>query len=60
MSQVIVQAEHLNLSYKTVHAVQNVSLSVELGEILAVIGQNGSGKTSVVECIEVVAAMITG
>ncbi|EOS45099.1 ABC transporter ATP-binding protein [Lachnospiraceae bacterium JLR.KK009] len=52
MSQVIVQAEHLNLSYKTVHAVQNVSLSVELGEILAVIGQNGSGKTSVVECIE--------
>ena len=38
MSQVIVQAEHLNLSYKTVHAVQNVSLSVELGEILAVIG----------------------
>lgn len=52
MSQAIVQAENLNLSYKSLHAVQNVSFSVRPGEILAVIGQNGSGKTSTVECIE--------
>lgn len=52
MSQTIVQVENLNLSYKSLHAVQNVSFSVQAGEILAVIGPNGSGKTSAVECIE--------
>lgn len=52
MSQAIVQVENLNLTYKNLHAVQNVSFSVEAGEILAVIGQNGSGKTSTVECVE--------
>lgn len=52
MSQTIVQVENLNLAYKSLHAVQNVSFSVKPGEILAVIGQNGSGKTSTVECIE--------
>lgn len=31
MSQVIVQVEDLNLSYKGLHAVQNISFSVESG-----------------------------
>lgn len=52
MSQEIVQVKNLNLTYKSLHAVQNVSFSVKSGEIVAVIGQNGSGKTSSVECIE--------
>lgn len=52
MPQTIVQVENLNLSYKNIKAVQNISLSVKSGEILAIIGQNGSGKTSTVECIE--------
>lgn len=52
MAQAIVQVEHLNLTYKSIHAVCDVSFSVEPGEIVAVIGQNGSGKTSTVECIE--------
>lgn len=53
MAQAIVEVENLNLTYKNaIHAVQNVSFSVEPGEVLAVIGQNGSGKTSAVECIE--------
>jgi len=52
MSQTIVQVENLNLTYKSLHAVQNVSFSLEAGQILAVIGQNGSGKTSTVECVE--------
>lgn len=52
MAQAIVQVKNLNLTYKSLHAVQNVSFSAKAGEILAVIGQNGSGKTSTVECVE--------
>lgn len=52
MSQTIVHVENLNLTYKSLRAVCNVSFSVKSGEIVAVIGQNGSGKTSTVECIE--------
>lgn len=52
MSQIIVQVEHLNLSYKNVRAVQDVSFTIESGEVLAVIGSNGSGKTSTIECVE--------
>lgn len=52
MSRTIVQVENLNLAYKNLRAVWNVSFSVKSGEILAVIGQNGSGKTSAVECVE--------
>lgn len=52
MSQVIVQVEHLNLSYKNVRAVQDVSFNLDSGKVLAVIGSNGSGKTSTVECVE--------
>lgn len=48
----IIQVENLHLSYKNLHAVQGISFSMEPGEILAIIGQNGSGKTSTVECIE--------
>lgn len=52
MSQEVVSVEGLNLSYGKLRAVRDVSFGVGAGEILAVIGQNGSGKTSTVECIE--------
>lgn len=52
MAQPIVQIENLCLSYRKIQAVSNVSFTVMPGEILAVIGQNGSGKTSTVECME--------
>lgn len=52
MAETVIQVEHLRLSYRKVQAVQDVTFSAEEGEILAVIGQNGSGKTSTVECIE--------
>ena len=51
MATDIVLVEDLTVSYKNVRAVNHVSFSVEQGEILAIIGPNGSGKTSKVECI---------
>lgn len=42
----------LTVRYGSVVAVDNVSFEVNAGEIVAVIGPNGSGKTSLVECLE--------
>lgn len=40
------EAEHLYLSFGGIHAVRDVSLTVETGEVLAIIGQNGAGKST--------------
>lgn len=52
MSKEIISVEKLCVSYKNVKAVQDLSFSLEEGQILAIIGPNGSGKTSTVECLE--------
>ncbi len=48
--QIIVK--NLKVVYGDVIAVDNLSFEVKSGEILSIIGPNGSGKTSTVECIE--------
>jgi branched-chain amino acid transport system ATP-binding protein len=40
------RVEHLSKDFGGVHAVRNVSMSVEAGERLAMIGPNGAGKTT--------------
>lgn len=52
MSELLVSVENLDLFYGKVHAVQKLSFQIYAGEILAIIGPNGSGKTSAVECME--------
>lgn len=52
MREVLATVRNLRLNYGTVQALKNVSFEVYSGEILAVIGPNGSGKTSAIECLE--------
>lgn len=42
----VLQVEHLGKSFGGLHAVNDVSFSLERGELLALIGPNGAGKTT--------------
>ncbi len=46
----VLQVENLSVDYSgragTVHALQNISLSIAEGEVLGVVGESGSGKTT--------------
>jgi ABC-2 type transport system ATP-binding protein len=46
----VVQVDHLRKVYGTTVAVDDVSLSVNEGEIFGILGPNGAGKTTTVEC----------
>lgn len=50
--QAAIQVKGLRKSYKTVKAVDGLSFQVEAGEIFGMVGPNGSGKTTTIECIE--------
>src|SRR5665648_1171110 len=47
----VIQVEHLRKAYGTKVAVDDVSLTVDRGEIVGILGPNGAGKTTTVECI---------
>lgn len=49
---VLLSVKHLVKTYGDFVAVDNVSFDVHAGEIFVIVGPNGSGKTSTVECIE--------
>lgn len=47
----MLRVEHLSVNYKHVVALQDVSIRVEEGQIVSVIGSNGAGKTSLLNAI---------
>ena len=47
----VLETEHLSASYESVRALRDVNISVEEGEIVAIIGANGAGKTTLLSCI---------
>ncbi len=47
----LLQVDHLNVYYGGIHALQDVSFAVAPGEIVALIGANGAGKSSTLRCL---------
>jgi ABC-2 type transport system ATP-binding protein len=48
----VIDVERLNVSYGDFHAVKDLSFQVRKGELYALLGTNGAGKTSALETIE--------
>ncbi|MET7834661.1 ABC transporter ATP-binding protein [Micromonospora sediminicola] len=48
----VIDVDRLNLSYGDFHAVRDLSFEVRPGELYALLGTNGAGKTSTLEVIE--------
>jgi len=48
----VIEVRNLHKSYGTTVAVDDVSFTVEEGEIFGILGPNGAGKTTTVECVE--------
>ena len=51
MSPPLLQVERLDLYYGDAQALSGVSLEVEAGEIVAIVGANGAGKSSLIRAI---------
>lgn len=47
-----IQVEELTKRYGDIKAVDRISFSVEYGETFGMVGPNGSGKTTTIECLE--------
>ena len=57
---VIVSCEHVTKSYGDIVAVNDISLSINDGEIFGLVGPNGAGKTTLIEMIESLRTPDTG
>jgi branched-chain amino acid transport system ATP-binding protein len=60
MTNPVLQVSNLKIAYGQVEAVKDVSLKVEPGEFVAVIGSNGAGKSSVMKAIAGVHKPLSG
>ena len=47
----MLEINNLNVSYGAIHAIHDVSLTVNDGEIVSLIGANGAGKTTILHTI---------
>ena len=47
----IIKVKQLSKSYGELKAIQNLNLSVKQGTVFGLLGANGSGKSTTIECI---------
>lgn len=47
----ILQANHIEKSFDSLQVLKDISLSVENGEIISIIGSSGSGKSTLLRCL---------
>jgi ABC-2 type transport system ATP-binding protein len=50
--ELCIGVEHLHKHYGSLQAVRGVTFDVSCGEIFGLLGQNGAGKTTIVECLQ--------
>ena len=51
MAEKIIELQHLQKQFGTHDVLRDINLSVEKGEVLSIIGASGSGKSSMLRCI---------
>jgi branched-chain amino acid transport system ATP-binding protein len=51
MNTALLEVEHLSAGYDHIQALRDLSLSVDEGELVAVIGANGAGKTTLLRAL---------
>jgi branched-chain amino acid transport system ATP-binding protein len=56
----MLKVENINISYGAIHAIHDLSLEVNNGEIVTLIGANGAGKTSTLRAISGLNPIKTG
>lgn len=47
----MIKVENLSFSYGKIQAIREISFELEKGEIMAIVGANGAGKSSLLKCI---------
>ena len=60
MSAVILELENVNAFYDKSHILKNVSLSVGEGEVVALLGRNGSGRSTTLKAVMGLASVRSG
>jgi len=60
MSQVVLEVQNLTSAYGPVEVIHNLSLNVNEGELVALVGANGAGKTTILRCISAVQPINSG
>src|SRR5438093_6742811 len=51
-----IELQQVAKSYKTFRALDDLSLTIEPGQIIALLGPNGAGKTTLLRCLAAIAA----
>jgi branched-chain amino acid transport system ATP-binding protein len=51
MSDVLLEIKGLKIRYGAIEAVKGIDLSIQRGQVVAILGANGAGKTSTLRCI---------